>query len=65
MAGGTCRGLRRDISGENRSANADAAEAKQYEFQLTDALDTVDSSAEDHRKTVAEVGEYMKHKKKK
>jgi hypothetical protein len=47
------------------SANADAAEAKQYEFLLTDALDTVDSSADDHRKTVAEVGEYMKHKKKK
>ena len=47
------------------SANADAAEAKQYEFLLTDALDTVDSSAEDHRKTVAEVDEYMKHKKKK
>ena len=47
------------------SANADAAEAKQYEFLLTDALDTVDSGAEDHRKTVAEVDEYMKHKKKK
>jgi hypothetical protein len=47
------------------SANTDAAEAKQYEFLLTDALDTVDSSAEDHRKTVAEVDEYMKHKKKK
>jgi hypothetical protein len=37
----------------------------QYEFLLTDALDTVDSSAEDHRKTVAEVEEYMKRKKKK
>ena len=47
------------------TANTDAAEAKQYEFLLTDALDTVDSSADDHRKTVAEVGEYMKHKKKK
>jgi hypothetical protein len=47
------------------SANTNAAEANQYEFVLTDALDTVDSSAEDHRKTVAEVDEYMKHKKKK
>src|SRR5271166_5031753 len=34
------------------SANANVAEAQGYEFLLTDALDTVDSSAEDHRKTV-------------
>ncbi len=47
------------------SANTNAAEASQYEFLLTDALDTVDSSAEDHRKTLAEVEEYMKRKKKK
>jgi hypothetical protein len=46
------------------SANTNAAEASQYEFLLTDALDTVDSSADDHRKTLAEVGEYMKRKKK-
>jgi len=46
------------------SANADATEASRYEFLLTDALDTVDSSADDHRKTVAEVEEYMKKKKK-
>ena len=46
------------------SANANVSEAKQYEFLLTDALDTVDSSAEDHRKTVAEVEEYVKKKKK-
>jgi hypothetical protein len=46
------------------SANANADEAKQYEFLLTDALDTVDSSADDHRKTIAEVEEYMKRKKK-
>src|SRR5271166_1147067 len=37
------------------SANANVAEAQGYEFLLTDALDTVDSSAEDHRKTVVEV----------
>ena len=47
------------------SANTNAAEASQYEFLLTDALDTVDSSADDHRKTVTEVEEYMKRRKKK
>ena len=47
------------------SANTDAAEAKQYEFVLTNAIDTVDSSVDDHRKTVAEVEAYVKHKKKK
>jgi len=47
------------------SANTNASEAGQYEFVLTDAVDTVDSSADDHRKTVAEVEEYMKRKKKK
>lgn len=46
------------------AANTTAAEISQYEFLLTDALDTVDSSAEDHRKTVTEVDEYMKRKKK-
>jgi hypothetical protein len=47
------------------SANTDAAEAKQYEFLLTNAIETVDSSTDDHRKTVAEVEEYLKRKKKK
>jgi len=47
------------------SANTNASEAGRYEFVLTDAVDTVDSSADDHRKTVAEVEEYMKRKKKK
>ncbi|HXM11409.1 MAG TPA: hypothetical protein VN946_15780 [Terriglobales bacterium] len=46
------------------SADTSVDEAKQYEFLMADALDTVDSSAEDHRKTVAEVEEYMKKKKK-
>lgn len=46
------------------TANADAKEAKQYEFVLGDALDTVDSSSEDHRKTLAQVDEYVKRKKK-
>lgn len=47
------------------SANADAAESKRYEFVLTNAIDTVDSSADDHRKTATEVENYMKKKKKK
>jgi hypothetical protein len=46
------------------SASTNAAEASQYEFLLTDALDTVDSSTDDHRKTLAEVEQYMKRKKK-
>jgi hypothetical protein len=46
------------------SADSSADETKQYEFLMADALDTVDSSTEDHRKTVAEVEEYMKKKKK-
>jgi hypothetical protein len=47
------------------SANTNPDEVKQYEFLLSDTLDTVDSSADDHRKTVAEVEEYMKRKNKK
>jgi hypothetical protein len=45
------------------AANTNTEEASQYEFLLTDALDTVDSSTEDHRKTLTEVEDYMKHKK--
>lgn len=44
--------------------NTDAAEAKQYEFLLSNAIDTIDSSADDHRTTVTEVEEYVKRKKK-
>lgn len=47
------------------AANTDAAEAKQYEFLLSNALETVDSSADDHRSTVTEVEAYLKRKKKK
>jgi len=46
------------------SANSDAGESRQYEFLLNNVIDTVDSSTEDHRKTVPEVDEYMKAKKK-
>jgi len=46
------------------AANADAAEAKQYEFLLSNAIETVDASADDHRSTVTEVEQYVKRKKK-
>src|SRR6266478_6058228 len=46
------------------AADADAAEAKQYEFLLSNAIETVDSSADDHRSTVTEVEQYVKRKKK-
>lgn len=46
------------------AAHTDAAEARQYEFLLNNALDTVDASTDDHRKTIPEVEEYVKRKKK-
>lgn len=46
------------------AAKAPVEEVKQYEFVLNNALDTVDSSAEDHRKLLAQVEEAAKHKKK-
>lgn len=45
-------------------ANADPKEAKRYELELTDAIESVDSSAEDHHKTLAEVEQYVKQQKK-
>jgi hypothetical protein len=39
-------------------------EAKQYEFVLTNALDTVDSSVDEHRKLFGEQQEAAKHRKK-
>lgn len=45
------------------AAGVSAEEAKQYEFALTEALDTLDGSAEDHRKLLAEQEEAAKHKK--
>ena len=45
------------------AADVPAEEAKQYEFILTNALDTVDTSAEDHRKLLTEQQEAAKHKK--
>jgi hypothetical protein len=45
------------------AADVPAGEAKQYEFVLTNALDTLDSSAGDHRKLLTEQEEAAKHKK--
>jgi hypothetical protein len=43
---------------------ANPADVKPYEFVLVNAIETVDTSADDHRKTVSEVEEYVKQKKK-
>ena len=40
-----------------------AKEAEQYEFVLTNAIETVDSAAEDHRKLLTEQEEEAKHKR--
>ena len=45
------------------AADTPPQEAKRYEFVLTNAIDTVDSSAEDHRKLLADQEEAAKHKK--
>jgi hypothetical protein len=45
------------------AADIPAQEANQYEFTLTNALDTLDTSAEDHRKLLIEQEEAAKHKK--
>lgn len=46
------------------AADVPPEEAKQYEFVLTNALDTLDSSAEDHRKLLEEQQEAAKQHKK-
>jgi hypothetical protein len=45
------------------AAEVPPEEARQYEFVLSTALDTVDSSAEDHRKLIEEQEDAAKHKK--
>jgi hypothetical protein len=46
------------------SAQSGKDETKQYEFLLSNALETLDGSAEDHRKLLTEQEEAAKHKKK-
>ncbi|HVO79146.1 MAG TPA: hypothetical protein VMT28_00365 [Terriglobales bacterium] len=45
------------------SATASKQEAAQYEFLLADALDTLDSSVQDHRQLLTEQEELAKEKK--
>ncbi len=44
-------------------AGVKAEDAKQYEFVLNNAIETVDSSADDHRKTMTEQEELAKKKR--
>lgn len=46
------------------AAGVPGEEAKQYEFVLSSALDTLDSSAKDHRELMADQQEAAKHRKK-
>lgn len=46
------------------AAGVSADEAKQYEFVLGEALNTVAGSVDDHKKTMAEQVEAAKHRKK-
>jgi uncharacterized coiled-coil DUF342 family protein len=45
------------------AANVAPAEAEQYQFVLTNAIETVDSATEDHRKLLTDQEEQAKHKK--
>jgi hypothetical protein len=45
------------------AADVPPAEAEQYQFVLTNAIETVDSATEDHRKLLTEQEEQAKHKK--
>ena len=45
------------------AAGVSPEEARQYEFTLTNALDTLNASIEDHRKLLEEQQEAAKHKK--
>ena len=45
------------------AADVPAEEARQYEFVLTNVLDSVDTSTEEHRKLLADQEDAAKHKK--
>lgn len=51
------------LRGLKDAADVPRAEAQQYAFVLDNAIETVDSSAEDHRKLLADQEELAKHKK--
>ena len=46
-----------------KDADVTRAEAQQYEFVLNNAIETVDSSADDHKKLLQDQEEQAKHKK--
>jgi hypothetical protein len=50
------------LRGLKEAADVSKAEAQQYEFVLTNAIETVDTSAEDHRKLLADQEEQSKKK---
>jgi uncharacterized coiled-coil DUF342 family protein len=45
------------------AADVPAAESRQYEFVLTNLLETVDTSSEDHKKLLADQEDAARHKK--
>ena len=45
------------------AADVPPAESEQYQFVLTNAIETVDSATEDHRKLLTDQEEQAKHKK--
>ena len=45
------------------AANVSPKEASQYEFVLSNAIETLDTSADDHRKLLADQEEAAKHKR--
>jgi hypothetical protein len=45
------------------AADVSPAEAQQYEFVLTNAIETVDSATEDHKKLLVDQEDAAKHKK--
>jgi hypothetical protein len=51
------------LRGLKDAADIPAEELQQYQFVLTDVLDTVDTSAQDHRKLLADQEDAAKHKK--
>lgn len=52
------------LRGLKDAADVPAAESSQYEFVLSNIIETLDTSAEDHRKLMAEQEEVWKHRKK-
>ncbi len=51
------------LRGLKEAADVSAEELQQYQFVLTDILDTVDTSLQDHRKLLTDQEDAAKHKK--